>query len=179
MLERHSSCESLNDTREKVVLTLRNRAIAVDNLQELFKGKDVTVACIFCNYQERSTQKLEELVASILKQIIQDQSSALESIKTFCKEFRDKLRRPRLTNLIDALQSEIRRYSKVFFVIDALDKCPEDYQGQLITELKSISNTVNLIVTLRPLHLIKQKFQGACDLDINAMDGDVQKYIDS
>jgi hypothetical protein len=160
-------------------LTLQSRAIAVDHLQTLFKGKDVAVACIFCNYQERSTQSLEELVASILKQIIQNRALASESIKAFCEDFRDKQQRPRLTNLVDALRSEIQRYSKVFFVVDALDECLEDYQGGLIDELESISGTVYLMVTSRPLDLIKQRFQGVCHLDINAREGDVRKYIDS
>ena len=35
------------------------------------------------------------------------------------------------------------------------------------------------MVTSRPLDLIKQQFRGACHLDINATDGDVQKYIES
>ena len=162
-----------------MTVTLQSRAIAVDHLQKSFKGKDVAVACIFCNYKEQSTQSLEELVASVLKQVIQNLPLASESIKTFCEEFRDKHRRPKLPNLIDVLRLEIRRYSKVFFVIDALDECPEDYRGRLIAELESISSTVNLMVTSRPLDLIKQEFQGACDLDINAMDGDVRKYIGS
>jgi hypothetical protein len=164
---------------EEVLLTLQSRAIAVDHLQKLSKGKDVAVACIFCNYKEQSIQSLEELVASILKQIIQNRPLASESIKAFCEEFRDIQRRPRLTDLIDALRSEIQRYSKVFFVIDALDECPEDYQARLIAELESISSTVYLMVTSRPLDLIKQQFQGVCHLNINAMDGDVRKYIDS
>jgi ankyrin repeat domain-containing protein 50 len=145
----------------------------------LFKGKDVAVACIFCNYNERSAQSLEELVVSILKQIIQNCASASESIKAFCEDFRDKQRRPRLTNHIDALRLEIQRYSKVFFVIDTLNKCLEDYQGGLIDELESISSTVYLMVTSRPLDLIKQRFQGACHLDINTTEEDVRKYIDS
>jgi len=48
-----------------------------------------------------------------------------------------------------------------------------------IAEFESISSTVYLMVTSRPLDLIKQQFQGACHLDINAKDGDVRKYIDS
>jgi hypothetical protein len=179
VLERHSSREFLNETHEKVVSILRTRAITVDHLQKLFKGKNVTVACIFCSYQERSTQSLEELVASVLKQIVQDRSSASESIKAFCEKFHDQQKHPRLTNLVDALRSEIRTYSSVFIMLDALDECQEDYQGRLITELESLSSTVYLMVTSRPLDLIKQRFRGACHLDINAMDGDVRKYIES
>jgi ankyrin repeat domain-containing protein 50 len=130
--------------------------MAADGLQELFKGNDVTVACIFCNYQERSTQSLKEFVVSVLKQIIQDHSSALETIKVLCKEFRDKQKHPRLNNLIDTLRSEIRTHSKVFIVLNALDECQEDYQGRLITELKFISSTVYLMVILCHLDLIKQ-----------------------
>lgn len=120
-----------------------------------------------------------ELVASILKQIIQNQPLASESIKAFCEEYFDKQRYLRLTHLINVLQSGTRRYSKVFFVIDALDECSEDYQGRLIAELESISSTVYLMVTSRPLDLVNQQFQGACQLDINAAGGDVWKYIDS
>ena len=117
-------------------------------------------------------------MASTLKQIIQDRPAS-ESIRAFCQEFYDKQRCLRLTDLIDALWSEIRAYSKVFFIINALDECPEDYQGRLIAELKSISSTVYLMVALCPLDLIKQQLEGACQLDINAKDRDVQKYIDS
>ena len=151
----------------------------VEHLQKWFKGKDIAVVCIFCNYEERSTQSLEELIASVLKQIIQDQPLASENIKALCEEFRDKQKHPRLSNLIDALRSEIQTYSKVFVVLDALDECQEDYQGRLIAELESISSKVYLMVTSRPLDLIKQRFQVACHLDINAMDGDVRKYIKS
>ena len=35
------------------------------------------------------------------------------------------------------------------------------------------------MVTSRPLDLVNQQFQGACQLDINAAGGDVWKYIDS
>jgi hypothetical protein len=85
---------------EKVLLALHTRTIAVDHLQKLFNGQDIAVACIFCNYEE-STQSLQELLASTLKQIIQDRPLASESIKAFCQEFRDKQRHLRLTNLID------------------------------------------------------------------------------
>ena len=179
MLERHSSRKPHNGPHQKVLLTLQTRAITVDHLQELFKGEDIAVACIFCNYQERSTQSLEELVASVLKQIIQNRPSVLKSIKEFYEEFCGQQWHPRLNNLIDALRLEIQTYSKVFIILDALDECQEDYQWGLITKLESISSKVYLMVTSHLLDLIKQKFPGACRMDINAEDGDVRKYIES
>ena len=148
----------------------------MDLLQELFKDTNVVIACIFCSYQEQANQGLEELIASILKQIIENQPQASEDIQTFYREFLYKCRRPRLTNLIDALRSEIRRYSKVFLVIDALDECLEDNQRRLIAKLESLASTVYLMVTSRPLDLIKQLFQGALHLDITAKEEDVRRY---
>jgi hypothetical protein len=181
VLERHSSRESLlNHRNEKRLLTLHARAIAMDHIQKLFRDiGDVAIACIFCNYEEQAIQGLEELVASVLKQIVENKSRPSESIQTFWTEFLDIGRRPRLTNLIDALRSEIEGYSRVFLVIDALDECLEDNQGRIIAELKSLASTVSLMVTSRPLDLIKQRFQGACHLDIMAKDGDLRKYVEA
>jgi hypothetical protein len=178
VLARHSLRKSrLHHRNEKCLLTLHARAITVDHIQKLFKGSDVVIACIFCNYKEQATQGLEELVASVMKQIVENESLPSESIQTFCTEFPDKGRRPRLTNLTDALRSEIGKYSKVFLVIDALDECLEDNQGRIIAELESLASTVYLMVTSRPLDLIKQQFQGARHLDIMANEGDVRKYV--
>ena len=116
---------------------------------------------------------------SILKQIIQDQTLASGSMKALTEGFWDKERCLRLIDPIGALRSEIRTYSKVFIVIDALDECFEDSQGRLIGELDSLASTIYLMVTSRPLGLIKQLFQGVCNLDINAQVGDIQKYIES
>ena len=80
------------------------RATVVDHLQKMFKGKRVAILCIFCNYKEQSTQSLENLISSVLKQIIQDQSFASESIKAFCRNFRDKQKRPRFTDLKEELR---------------------------------------------------------------------------
>jgi hypothetical protein len=152
------------------------RSIAVDHLQTFFEGQDVAVACVFCNYKEQSTQTVSELLASVLKQIVQDQSVASDNMKTFYKKFRS--RRPKLAELANALQSEIGTFTKVFFVVDALDECLETVQGDLIAKLGSLASTVYLMVTSRPLDLIQQRFPGASHLDVNADNGDVRKYIE-
>jgi hypothetical protein len=151
----------------------------IDYLRTFFKGENVAVACIFCNYKEQTTQSVSELLASILKQIIQDQSAVSENIKKFYKEFRyTRPRRPKLADLTIALQSEIRTYSKVFLVVDALDECLEGVQGDLIKRLGSLAHTLYLMVTSRPLDLLEQQFHSSSRLDINANNGDIRKYIE-
>lgn len=78
------------------------------------------------------------------------------------------------------MQAEIRRYSKVFIVADALDECPEDNgtRGDLLTELRSLVAAVNLLFTSRYLTSIERDFQGTKRLDIRANDDDIRRYIE-
>ena len=55
--------------------------------------------------------------------------------------------RPAHDEFTKALRAEIARYSKIFIVVDAVDELAERDQGYLITELRSLANVVNLMVT--------------------------------
>jgi hypothetical protein len=138
------------------------------------------VAVIYCNYKEQVAQTANNLVASLLKQLVQDSRVASENIKSFYQHHRAAEIRPTLDELTQALGSEVRLHSKVFIVIDALDECSE-YDGtraSLVEALLSLAGTVNLMLTSRDLPSIGQQFQGARRLDIHAHDHDVQKYIE-
>jgi len=67
----------------------------------------------------------------------------------------------------------------VFIVVDALDECPEDNgtRAGLVTELRSLPGTVNLMVTSRDLTSIARVFLGAKRLDIRANTQDLRRYI--
>jgi len=70
------------------------------------------------------------------------------------------------------------RYSKTFFIIDALDECSEDAQRTLL-ELGAlqVKMNLNLIITSRPSASIKQVLEGAEQLEVRARDEDVRSYL--
>jgi len=155
----------------------------VDHLQAAFKDEKVAVVCIYCNYKERTEQTASNLVASLLKQLIQEQSVTSDisaSVKALYSNHINTGTRPTLGESVKALQAEIRRYSKVFIVADALDECPEDNgtRGDLLTELRSLVAAVNLLFTSRYLTSIERDFQGTKRLDIRANDDDIRRYIE-
>jgi len=78
-----------------------------------------------------------------------------------------------------SLKSEIKLYSKVFIVVDALDESPEDEgtRADLLVALQSLSGTVNLMVTSRDFSPIARHFPGATLIDIRANDEDVRSYV--
>ena len=155
------------------------RSVVVDHLQNHFNGQNVAVLCIYCNYKKQDEQTVSELVASLLKQLVQDRSVTSDQVKTLYKVYHDARKSiPGLADLMTVLQSEIRHYSKVYIVVDALDECRERDQRDLITTLQSLAGNINMMVTSRILPSIQQLFQDAKRLDIRANNDDVRRYIE-
>ena len=77
---------------------------------------------IYCNYKEQADQTVSNLVASLLRQVVQGRRAISDDVKSFFERHRRQTSRPTLDQLTDVLISEIRTRSKVFIVVDALDE---------------------------------------------------------
>ncbi|KIM82512.1 hypothetical protein PILCRDRAFT_70744, partial [Piloderma croceum F 1598] len=152
-------------------------SIVIDYLQNSLKGKDAAIVCIYCNYKEQTEQTVPEIIASLLKQLVQDRPMTSDNVKSLHEQHVGRGTRPTYEELKKAFQSEVGT-SNVYIVVDALDECLERDQGYLITELRSLGSAIHLMVTSRPLLSIEQLFQHATRLDILANDTDVRKYIE-
>lgn len=152
-------------------------SVVVKYLRDRFVDKSVVIVVMYCNHREQAKQRVRELIASLLKQVIQDQPQISHNIKFFYENHKVRGTSPTSEELRKAFQSEIGT-SRVFVVVDALDECLERDQENLIRELQLLATTIHLMVTSRPLPLIKQIFQGAAHLEIRATDDDVRKYIE-
>jgi len=91
-----------------------------------------------------------------------------------------KQTRPTLSEYADLLQSEVRRFSKVFIVIDALDECSESNgtRDNFLAEIRKLQPTIHLLVTSRHIEIIERAFKNAARLEIRASDEDVRKYLE-
>lgn len=73
-------------------------------------------------------------------------------------------------------------YSRVFFVIDALDECQisHDCRKRFLPELFSLQAKcgVNIFATSRFIPEITENFKGCISLEIRASDYDVEGYVD-
>ncbi len=151
----------------------------VDHLQTLFKDQNVAVACVYFNYKERIEQTASDVIASLLKQLVQIQSETSAEVRSLYDKHIRQNTCPELGRMVKALQSEMMRYSKVFIVIDALDECPEDngVRQHILTELRSLALAVKLMFTSRYITAIERELQGAIRLDIRANDDDIRKFV--
>ncbi|KAF2175872.1 hypothetical protein K469DRAFT_763229 [Zopfia rhizophila CBS 207.26] len=158
-------------------------SIVIDHLITLPQDNPkIGVAYLYCNFRRRHEQKAEDLLASLLKQLCQEQSSLPHSVKALYDRHKDKRTQPSFEEFSRALASVAALYSRVFIVIDALDECQVS-DGDRTRFLSAIfklqtKTAANLFVTSRFIPEIIQKFDGSPSLEIRASDEDLRRYLE-
>ena len=118
---------------------------------------------------------------SIIKQLTQCQPSLPESVKELYERHKDRRTRPSLDELLRTLQFLAITYSRVFFVVDALDECQasDGCRKVFLSQLFDLQKKcpVNIFATARPIPEIAEKFNGIT-LEIRAHESDVRKYLE-
>jgi hypothetical protein len=147
----------------------------------LYKDGSIGVAFIYCNYKEQTLQTVTHLIASLLKQLVQDCPVISDNVKSFYRSHQDRGTYPTLDEFTKALAAEVKTYAKIFIVVDALDECTESNRSRikLLKALRSLPGRVNLMVTSRNLASIEEQFPNARRLHIYASDNDVANYVQS
>jgi Cdc6-like AAA superfamily ATPase len=162
----------------KTILT----SVVVDDLSRRFEGDtSVGIAYIYCNFKRQIEQTLEDLLASLLKQLAQGRSSLPESIKSLNSRCTSGNSRPSVGDISKVLQSVATEYSRVFILVDALDECRvNDYsQANLLSQISELQTkcNVNVFATSRFIPDIIDRFKGDLILEIRANEQDVERYV--
>jgi Cdc6-like AAA superfamily ATPase len=156
----------------------------VDHLEAKFQNEASTgIAYLYCNFRRQHEQKPSNLLESILKQLVQEQSTVLESVKSlYSRHTTIKRSRPLVEEISKVLRSVVANYSRCFILVDALDECQISDGGrkQFLSEIfdLQIQTGVNLFATSRFIPDIEKHFEGSISLEIRASDEDVERYID-
>jgi NACHT domain len=156
-------------------------SIVVDYLYNQYYGDHTTgIAYIYCNFRRQHEQKPEDLLSSLLKQLLREQASIPESMKTFYERY--KHTRPSLSEVATVLHSVVANYSRTFIIIDALDECQISNRGRrtFISELHNLKRQTqaNLFVTSRYIPEIEKEFEGSVLVEIRATGDDVRRYLE-
>ncbi len=161
----------------KTILT----SIVVDELVARF-GNDETVgvAYIYCNFKRQEEQKLDNLLASLLKQLAQCRSLP-ETVKSLYNQHKDMRTRPSRSEIVSVLESVGAMYSRVFILVDALDECQrsDSCLSAFLTEVFSLQakTGANLFATSRRIPDIEARFARCLKRDVLASYDDVICYL--
>ncbi|OCK75533.1 ankyrin, partial [Lepidopterella palustris CBS 459.81] len=156
-------------------------ATVVDHLWKTFQNDDIGIAYIYCDYKRGETQTTTDLLAAILKQLVQERPLFGEPLVTLYKQHSDRRTRPSLNEILSALLSVISNYSRVYIVIDALDECADTdgTRSKLLAELFGLrtKTDTSLMATSRFVPKVVQYFEGFPTLEIRASDDDVKQFV--
>ena len=155
-------------------------SIVIDSLWRTFQaGGDIGVAFLYCNYKRKQEQTFENLLASLLQQLVQERHILPDEVKSLYKCHVDRKTRPSSKEFITALETVISSYSRVFIIIDALDECASTDRQQLLKEVFSFQNQaqVNIFATSR--FDTKIQFNEGKYIEIRASKEDVERYLKS
>jgi archaellum biogenesis ATPase FlaH len=133
---------------------------------------------VYCIYNEVG-QTANNLLASLLEQLCRQQGSNFQEVEELHALHVQHTTRPSVPELSRLLQNQVRRFGKVFIVIDALDECPEIDRTRdvFLGEIRKLPSNIHILVTSRPNTVIEQAFAGASRLEIYAHDNDVRRHV--
>ena len=129
-------------------------AIVVDYLREI-QSKEIGVAYVYAHHQKRADRSVSKIAAIILRQLIQDQNSTPETVANLYTRYAGRSDRPSSEEIINALKVVLSNYTKVYLVVDALDRCYQSYDddaSHFLLTLRQLQSTgrLHLLVTSRP-----------------------------
>jgi hypothetical protein len=159
-------------------------SIVVEELTTRFyDDKSIGIAYLYCNFRRQDEQKVDALLASLLKQLAKCQPSLPNSVKDLYNRHKTKLTRPSLDEISKTLHSVIATFSMIYIVVDALDECQisDGCRSRFLSNIFNLQakTTAKLFATSRPIPDIEKEFKGCLSREILASDEDVQRYLDS
>lgn len=159
-------------------------SIVIDHLCNTFQNEaDIGIAYLYCNYRRKEEQNPNQLLLSLVKQLVQELPSVPDGLKSLYERHKDKRTRPSFDEISAVLHSVIVvDYSRVFIIIDALDEChgSDGHRQKVLSEVFSLQakTATSLLATSRFIPEITKKFEGSIFLEIRASDEDVRRYLD-
>ena len=163
----------------KTILT----SIVVEELTTRFSNDPtIGIAYIYCNFRRQDEQKIDNLLASLLKQLAESQLSLPATVKELYDRHKTKRTRPPLDEISRSLEAVTKLYTRVFIIVDALDECQVS-NGSRQRFLSGLSNLqakcgANLFATSRPISSIEKELEGNAKLEIRATEEDVRRYLE-
>ncbi|PMD63451.1 uncharacterized protein K444DRAFT_556103, partial [Hyaloscypha bicolor E] len=153
-------------------------SIVVEELTTRFRNDNsVGIAYIYCNFRRQDEQKINDLLASLLKQLAEGQPCLPVTVKELYDRHKKNRTRPSLDEILKTLNSVITTYSRVYIVVDALDEC--QCWSTFLSDIFSLQakTGVKLFTTSRPIPDIEEMFKECLSLEILASDEDIGKYL--
>jgi hypothetical protein len=157
--------------------TVMSAQVVID-LQQNFSGSGKPVVYLFCDYKMRTTQKTDDLIANVIRQLGFSSSEVSKRLASLWDENKAHNSRLSRSDLEREAEEAFAIVGATYVVIDALDECQQESRSDLIQMLSKIASrcTIHLLATARGQRDIEVLFDGSPKLAIQAADDDIKMY---
>jgi Cdc6-like AAA superfamily ATPase len=167
----------------KTILT----SAVIDSLTQRFQDDpDTGIAYVYCNFQRVHEQKVDDLLASLLKQLAESCPTLPTEVECLYTQHKlAKISRPSLEDILTTFYAVANRYRRIFIIVDALDELCQTVSNQCRTKFLSklfelqTRHGINILATSRSDPEIVDHFtsRGSRLLEICARPEDVARYL--
>lgn len=155
-----------------------SRSLVINHLERKFIDDEaIGIAFIYCNYKENLP--VENLLGSLLQQLFHRRSDISSDLRSLYDGHHRKGTRPTVNELSKLFQTEVRSFSRIFIIVDALDECSEanNTRHKLLVELAKLPDARILIASRPHIKDVPEYFETYVTMDIRASDHDIRKYV--
>ena len=153
----------------------------IDHLIKTLCSGKVLVTYIYCDYSKQHEQKHVNLIASILKQLLQHQVFVPENVWKSYRHHTNSGTRPKAEEMYDLLQTSLSAFPQIYIVVDAVDELSviDHVRQNLLSSLSLLQKThsLNFLVTSRFIPHVTQELDDPPCLIVRASDEDVRRYV--
>ena len=161
-------------------------ALVIEKLSSIIRQTpSIGLAYIYCDYGRREHQTPLYLISSLTQQLCLLSPTLPPCVKALHDLHHLRTTRPLLKEMCQVFQETVQSFTQVYVVIDALDElsAKAGYLRTFLDELlkaKRSSSTLSMLFTSRHLALqdVRHYFNDAIKVDISALRGDIEKFID-
>ena len=154
--------------------------IMCDDLNARYAGDPHTqVTKMFFDYHYNRTRN--QCLASLWKQLASRRLFDDDEIVRLKRVYVEQRTKPNETKWKDMLEVEVRRYIRVFLIVDALDESKVENPLQFVKELLDLLPTANIMITTRPdfkardLHTARE----VSSIEIEAHKEDLLEFVNT
>ncbi|KAK4183482.1 hypothetical protein QBC35DRAFT_98107 [Podospora australis] len=160
----------------KTVLT----SAIVDVLEKRLRAPTIGIAFAYCAYADRKVQTFEELVGSLVQQLIRRTGVFPKSARTLHDDHHME-GGPDRPGVIQVLGDVLSQLDRTFVIIDALDECDTEVKvaRTLVTELGRFHGSLTCLFTSRDIPLIRSLMSHARYIEIQADEADIRSFLDA
>uniref|UniRef100_A0A4E9D6D4 Uncharacterized protein n=1 Tax=Gibberella zeae TaxID=5518 RepID=A0A4E9D6D4_GIBZA len=164
--------------------TILTSVVIHDIGQRLRSDGSIGIAYIYCNYRNQDDQKVDKILASLVRQLTERQTTFPKVIQDLYDRHERNKTWPLMEELSKVLQSLVKTHDRFYIIVDALDECQTSggIRSQLLSQLVDLkeNSDTNLFMTSRYMPDIEETLHGKImKLEVRASEEDVGSYLDS